>query len=70
MSGATPVHHTPEYLAADKGPSIVATICSLAAISTIFVAARVFTRAKLLHMMNLDDWLVVLSVVSYKQIAM
>lgn len=64
MSGVAPPHHTPEYLAADKGPVILGVIITLTVISTLFVAARVFTRQKILGKAQLDDWLVVVSVVS------
>ncbi|KAF2197616.1 hypothetical protein GQ43DRAFT_380589 [Delitschia confertaspora ATCC 74209] len=47
---------SPEIAAQNKGPAIVATSCSLTALATVFVAARLFTRAKLIGKMGLDDW--------------
>ncbi|KAG9253062.1 uncharacterized protein F5Z01DRAFT_172050 [Emericellopsis atlantica] len=51
-------HQTAAYLAANKAPSIVAVTVTLSAVSTIFVAARIFTRQKIMGKMHLDDWLV------------
>lgn len=60
---ATPVEHTADYVAANKGPTILGVIFTMTAISTGFIGARIFTRAKILGKMQLDDWLVVVSVV-------
>ncbi|KAI6778592.1 uncharacterized protein J7T54_003371 [Emericellopsis cladophorae] len=55
-------HHTVSYLAANKAPSIVAVTVTLSVLSTIFVAARLFTRQKIMGKMHLDDWLVASSI--------
>lgn len=56
-------HQTPDYLAANKGPTIMAITITVTAVSTIFVMARIFTRQKIMGRMHLDDWLVAPSIV-------
>jgi hypothetical protein len=56
----------PAYLAAeDKGPGIIATICVVTVLETLFCAARIYTRGRILGRLQLDDYLVMLSVVSF-----
>lgn len=55
---------TPEMVAQDKGPAIVAAVISVSVISTLFMFARLFVRAAILKKMHLDDYLVVAAVVS------
>lgn len=54
----------PEIAAQNKGPAILATIYTVTVLSTIFTAARVFVRTKILGKLQLDDYLIILSVVS------
>ncbi|KAK4233520.1 hypothetical protein C8A03DRAFT_19421 [Achaetomium macrosporum] len=61
MSSAAPL---PAHLAAeDKGPGIIATICVVTVLETLFCAARIYTRGRILGRLQLDDYLVVLSVI-------
>ncbi|TKW51445.1 hypothetical protein CTA1_3481 [Colletotrichum tanaceti] len=50
-----------DYAAEDKGPNIMLTICIIVGVSTLFVAARLFVRIKMLGQTHLDDHLTVLS---------
>ena len=54
----------PEIAAQDKGPTILWAIWVFTIASTIFVAARLFARIKLLKNHGLDDYLIVVSTVS------
>ncbi|TQN69525.1 hypothetical protein CSHISOI_06041 [Colletotrichum shisoi] len=51
------------YAAEDKGPNIILTVCVIVGISTLFVAARLFVRIKILGQTHLDDHLTVLSLI-------
>jgi hypothetical protein len=57
-------HHTDAYLAETKGPTILATCITLCVVSTMFVAARLFTRQKLMGKLLSDDYIVGASMVS------
>lgn len=48
----------------DKGPTILALQWTLTVLATIFVAARIFVRTTLVKRMGLDDYLIILSLVS------
>lgn len=48
----------------DKGPMVLAVCIALTTVATIFVAARLYVRCRILSMMGLDDWLIILSMVS------
>ncbi|KAI1840245.1 hypothetical protein JX265_013037 [Neoarthrinium moseri] len=52
----------------NKGPSIVAAVSTVTALSTVFVAARVYTKAFIVRQLHLDDYLIVLSVVAINKI--
>ncbi|KAK3990480.1 hypothetical protein QBC44DRAFT_349844 [Cladorrhinum sp. PSN332] len=54
---------TPEELAANKGPKILATISVVSAVSTLFVAARVFVRGHIMRKLQADDWIVIAALV-------
>lgn len=56
---------TPEYMAADRGITVISVIVSITAISTLFVGARIFSRTRLAGRMFLDDWLVIISAVRH-----
>ncbi|OHF02017.1 integral membrane protein [Colletotrichum orchidophilum] len=49
--------------AEDKGPTALAVVICVSALSTIFTAARLFTRGKVLGKIGLDDYFIVASVV-------
>lgn len=59
-----PPSYSDEYLAADKGPQVLASICAVAAASTLFVAARLFVRGVIKKNIQIDDYLIILSTVS------
>ncbi|KAF4907032.1 hypothetical protein CGCF415_v007546 [Colletotrichum fructicola] len=52
---------TSQSSAESKGTSIIATICIIVGISTLFVLGRLFVRTKILGKAHLDDHLTVLS---------
>ncbi|KAH6884398.1 hypothetical protein B0T10DRAFT_564436 [Thelonectria olida] len=56
--------HTKEYLNDDKGPVIVAVILTVCILSTVFVAARLFTRKLIMGTFNVEDWLTIAAVLS------
>lgn len=47
----------------DKGPAILATSVTVTALSTLFVGARLFTRAYIIKKLYLDDYFIFLSMV-------
>ncbi|KAK4164969.1 hypothetical protein QBC43DRAFT_260891 [Cladorrhinum sp. PSN259] len=54
---------SPQELAANKGPKILATICAISAISTLFVGARVFVRGHIMRKLQADDWIVIVALI-------
>jgi hypothetical protein len=48
----------------DKGPRIIATTCSSIATTTLFVIARIFTKAHLNGKLQFDDYIIIISTVS------
>jgi hypothetical protein len=54
----------PDVARQDKGPTILAVCCTLTAVATLFVAARLYVRSKILARVGLDDWLIMLSMAS------
>ncbi|KAK4222580.1 hypothetical protein QBC38DRAFT_427006 [Podospora fimiseda] len=50
---------TEEELKANKGPKILAVISAVSAVSTLFVAARVFVRGYVMRKLQLDDYIVI-----------
>lgn len=61
---AAPQDFPPDFVSQNKGPTILAVCCTLSAIGTVFVAGRLYVRAKLLNRVALDDWLIIASMVS------
>ncbi|EEY16334.1 conserved hypothetical protein [Verticillium alfalfae VaMs.102] len=59
MSDAIP----PEIADANKGPGILAVIIPVSVFSTLFTAARLWVRGKILRQFHADDWLIVVSVI-------
>lgn len=59
-----PPHMTPEYIAESRVPLIMGVIISVSVLSTAFVGARIFTRARLTGNMFLDDYLVIIAAAS------
>lgn len=55
---------SPEYLAENKGPSILGSTIAVCIASTLFAIARLFVRGKILKQLHLDDYLIIISVVS------
>lgn len=53
----------PEIASQNKGPTILAICCTLTAVATIFVSARLYVRAKILSRVGLDDWLIIISMI-------
>lgn len=53
----------PDIAAQDKGPGILATVVVVTVLSTLFCAARIYTRGRILGRLQLDDYLIVLAVV-------
>ncbi|KAH7122175.1 hypothetical protein B0J13DRAFT_589464 [Dactylonectria estremocensis] len=62
MANAPP-SHTQEYLDANKGPVILGVVVTVSSLSTLFVAARLFTRKLIMGAFNLDDWLTIGAVI-------
>ncbi|KAJ3535218.1 hypothetical protein NM208_g7225 [Fusarium decemcellulare] len=52
-----PVEHPQSYLDDNKGPVTIGLSITVCALSTITVAARLFTRQKWMGRLHLDDWL-------------
>ncbi|CAH0047753.1 unnamed protein product [Clonostachys solani] len=62
---AVPADQFPaEWVAQDKGPSILGVCIAVTVLSTIFVIMRIFTRQKIMGALHLDDYLVVLATIS------
>ncbi|OHE94163.1 integral membrane protein [Colletotrichum orchidophilum] len=62
---------TTSYSTEDKGPGIIAAVCIIVGISTLFVASRLFVRIKILGQTHLDDYLTVVSLLlSYATVAL
>ncbi|KAK3335272.1 hypothetical protein B0T19DRAFT_351385 [Cercophora scortea] len=59
MADTAPVVHSPDYMAANKGPDALATICAVMALSTAFVSARVFVRGYLMRKLQIDDYIII-----------
>ncbi|KAL2755541.1 hypothetical protein ACRALDRAFT_1071199 [Sodiomyces alcalophilus JCM 7366] len=55
---------SPEYLAANKGPSILGSTIAVSIASTLFAAARLFVRGRILRQLHLDDYLIIISVLA------
>ncbi|KAJ2897436.1 hypothetical protein MKZ38_004667 [Zalerion maritima] len=53
----------PEWAAEDKGPAIVGTIIAVSAITTLFAAARLYVRGWIIRRLQIDDWIIVLSII-------
>jgi len=53
----------PDNAHQNKGPAVLATCITLTALSTLFVAARLYVRIRILSRVGLDDWLIVISLV-------
>ena len=53
----------PDIAAEDKGPAIIISMSITTAIATLFIAARLFVRGRLLGKMHWDDYLITVSLV-------
>jgi hypothetical protein len=59
-------HHTtlpPDVAAEDKGPAIIITMSVCTALATVFLAARLLVRARILGKMHWDDYLISVAMV-------
>lgn len=54
---------SPEMAAENKGPGILAACYTVEVIATFFVAARLFVRGRMMGKWQLDDWLIIVSMV-------
>ncbi|OHW96428.1 integral membrane protein [Colletotrichum incanum] len=54
---------SPERAAENKGPAAIGIVISVSVLSTLFAAARLFVRGKILRKVHLDDYLIVASVI-------
>lgn len=54
---------SPEMAAENKGPAILAACYTVEAIASFFVAARLFVRGRMMGKWQLDDWLIIVSMV-------
>lgn len=54
---------SPEMAAENKGPGILAACYTVEAIASFFVAARLFVRGRMMGKWQLDDWLIIVSMV-------
>ncbi|KAK2770912.1 integral membrane protein [Colletotrichum kahawae] len=54
---------SPERDAENKGPTALGIVISVSALSTVFAAARLFVRGKILGKVHLDDYLIIASVI-------
>jgi predicted O-methyltransferase YrrM len=50
-----------------NGAGIIAVVGTFTGISALFVAARLYVRIKLMRTIGLDDYLIVLAMVSFAQ---
>lgn len=62
MAGPQP-EHSVEYALQDRSPAIMGVMVGLTALATVFVAARLFVRVRLLRNVGLDDYLITGSLV-------
>ena len=60
---------TPEYLNLNRGPFFLAIVATLVSIALLIFLLRVYTRIKLLRFFGIDDWLMLVAVVSMEEIA-
>ena len=51
-------------LKANRGPSILAVSWTECAVAILFVSARMYTRIFLIHNVGIDDWMMLLALVS------
>lgn len=61
---ATQQELPPHIAQQNKGPTIVAICSTLTTIATFFVVGRLYVRSKILSRVGLDDYLIIISIVS------
>lgn len=54
---------SPEMAAENKGPGILAACYTVEVLASFFVAARLFVRGRMMGKWQLDDWLIIVSMV-------
>lgn len=52
----------------NKGPNILAPMWALTILTTFFVSARIFIRARVVKKVGFDDWIIMVSMVCYQSI--
>jgi len=52
-----------EYLSESRGPVLLPTMWTLAALTTVFVAARIFVRVWMVRRPGIDDGLIIMALV-------
>jgi hypothetical protein len=67
-SASASAAHDPSYANANLGPSVLHVAWSLAAISIVIVGIRLATRAFVVRVIKLDDYVMVLSLVSIERL--
>lgn len=55
--------HSADYALQDRGPTLMGVMVGLTVLATVFVAARLFVRVRLLRNVGLDDYLITASLV-------
>ena len=56
-------------LTSNRGPSILAVSWTECAVATLFVSARMYTRISLIHNVGIDDWTILLALVSPAEVS-
>jgi hypothetical protein len=59
-----PLSITGEYLEFNQAPEIIAIVATLVSIALLTFLLRVYTRTRLLRFFGIDDWLMLIAVVS------
>lgn len=61
MSGQAQPELSEAYKAENKGPTTIAVCWAVSTLSTVFVLARVYTRARILNQLRSDDYFMIIS---------
>lgn len=64
MASAPPTDFDPAWAAEDKGPAIIGVIVAVTILETLFSGARLYVRGRIMGKLHLDDYLIILAVVS------
>ena len=55
----------PEWAAQDRAPAVIASIVVVTALSTLFVAARLYVRGGIIKRLQPDDYIIMVSLVRH-----